>query len=506
MFSKPKKINLRLLISLIILLAIFIGTSLILWESENKVSDNPIIVEAAKDLNSYEIYIDFDPDSKSLECRQRVEYKNRSKDDLESLYFHLYPNAFKYEDKPVFPAELMGRAYPAGNFTSAYLEMDNLKVNDDPGDYIILGFSEDLLMIDLDEILAPGDTAIVDMTYRVQLAECYGRFGYDDISYRIGNCYPIACVYGDSGWSLHRYYDIGDPFYSDMANYKVVVKAPKEYTIASTGDVVKRKKKGKQALTEIRAQAVRDFAWLASDSFKLSSKKLGDTTVNSYFYTGQGKEALDFAVAALKAYNDAFGQYPYNQLSVVQTNFFIGGMEYPNLVMIDGDMYSSSRLDSLEYIIAHELAHQWWYGLVGNDQVMEPWIDEGLTEYSTILYYGLVSTSYTEDQVIDMVQYNKYKAAQARSPYLYPEIDETIDRPVYEFEDWETYDLLVYGKAALMFHGIRETIGDDLFFDVLKEYYKEYRFLNVNKDDIVGVFNRVTGRDFGPYFDQWLYD
>ena len=57
-----------------------------------------------------------------------------------------------------------------------------------------------------------------------------------------------------------------------------------------------------------------------------------------------------------------------------------------------------------------------------------------------------------------------------------------------------------------MFHGIRETIGDDLFFDVLKEYYKEYRFLNVNKDDIVGVFNRVTGRDFGPYFDQWLYD
>src|SRR5699024_3207279 len=136
-------------------------------------------------------------------------------------------------------------------------------------------------------------------------------------------------------------------------------------------------------------------------------------------------------------------KYPYSQFSVVEADFYIGGMEYPNLVMIDQSLYSDDSEEYLELVTVHETAHQWWYGVVGNNQIEEAWLDEGLTEYSTLLYYRHRYGQKKMDAIsFKMIGKGKY---QGLSVYTQgKEIDETIAKPIYRFSDWLTYDFLVY--------------------------------------------------------------
>lgn len=492
-------------IFIVIILIVGLKTCTGFLAAKDRIEINPILIKASRDLNNYDISVEFNPEDKTLQCIQKVKYTNRTDSDLTHIYFHLYPNAFKDENKPVFDKEEMGRAYPNG-FSPGFLEIEKINIDGKIEEFITGGYSDDLLMLLMDGSLMPGESTIIDMYYTVQLPNSMGRFGYGDNTFKAANWYPIASVYDESGWNLDRYYAIGDPFYSDMANYNVNITAPTGYVIASTGDVVAKNEADGYTSWSINAVAVRDFAWLASDKFKVSSATVNDTTVYSYYFSDNGGiKALDFAAAALEEFNRSFGKYPYNQLSVVESDFFIGGMEYPSLIMIDHSMYSTSYLEWLELVTVHETAHQWWYGLVGNNQVMDAWVDEGLAEYSTVLYYGLRYSAEREEEI--------YKDEIAQGKYLYlqdyarnMEMDESIHRPSYEFPNYILYDLLVYGKGAMMFHEIRKQIGDDVFFHVLQEYYKEFQFKNVGKKEIINTFNRVTGENWDNYFNKWLYN
>ena len=410
--------------------------------------------------------------------------------------------------------------YPNG-FSPGFLDFDHVRINEEETDFFIGGYTEDILMLVLGDPLAPHEKVIIEMEYEVNLPNCLGRFGYGDNMVKMVNWYPIACVYDEYGWNLEPYHAIGDPFYSDVANYTVEIIAPEDYILATTGSITGKKGLGPKAkglqteepqteessvLWEIRASAVRDFAWLAGNTFKTASRQVGTTLVTSYFYTpGAGERALDYAAESLKYFNEAFGKYPYANFVVVESDFVIGGMEYPNLIMIDHSLYQKNYRGYLEMVTVHETAHQWWYGLVGNNQVTDAWMDEGLTEYSTVLYYGHRYGQEKEEEVYEnAIGLRKY---QALSFYQgLKKIDETIHRPSYEFPDWAVYDLLVYGKGAMLFHSLREKMGEELFLQSLQDYYKNYRFQNVRKSDMIEIFNQVTKEDWRQHFDRWLYD
>ena len=391
------------------------------------------LARASKDLNQYEIQVEFDPNSKTLTCSQRVEYINKSEDWLTHLYFHLHPNSYTYENKPVFEKNEMHRAYPGG-FSPGLLELDNVLINGQQADFITGGYSENILLLILEEDLAPQQKAVIEMDYRVVLPYCLGRFGYGDNMYKAVNWYPIASVYDENGWNLDSYYAIGDPFYSDTANFRVQIQAPSDYIIAATGDIKKSKEKEGHIIWEFDAPAVRDFAWLAGKQFQTASKKVGRTTVTSYYFSEQaGKQALDYAAASLAFFNEIFGEYPYPGFNIVESDFYIGGMEYPNLIMLDNTLYQRSESEYLELVTVHETAHQWWYGLVGNNQITDAWLDEGLTEYSTVLYYGHRYGQQKEEEFYNrLMGKGKYKDLHF---HLSDDIDETIHRPVYEFSN-----------------------------------------------------------------------
>ena len=206
-------------------------------------------------------------------------------------------------------------------------------------------------------------------------------------------------------------------------------------------------------------------------------------------------QALDHAQNALFFFNDYFGQYPYDEYCVVASDFYIGGMEYPNLVIIGVDFYSPGEF--LEYVVVHETAHQWWYGLVGNNQIEEAWLDEALAEYSTLLYYEYFYGRKTGQKVYEEAIFNPYK--------LY-EVSNTpgpILRPLSDFTDWKDYSAAVYYKGAIMLKELEGRMGKGNFrkhcATILKSLYK-----NATTADFIKALNHVTGVDWTDYIYNWL--
>jgi len=485
------------------ILACLLGAGLLCYGIAVRQGPDAQLLKASTGLSWYRIAAVFDPEQAELSCTQTVEYRNNHDVNFDKLYFHLYPNAFRDEKRVPFFAEEKLKAYPNG-FSPGWIDIHQLMVNGKPVKFNIGGYSSDILTIILDTPLSPSQKAIINMAYTVKLPNSLGRFGYGQHTFNVTNWYPIVCVYDHTGWNTDPYYPVGDPFYSDVANYQVEIKAPSSYTIAATGKAIEVKDEEGYKVWNFKALAVRDFAWVASRDFEVLSRSVDGIMVYSYFLPGSrdgGEKALECAAAAIEIFNSRFGRYPYSHLAVVQSDFFVGGMEYPCLVMIDKNLYNPEH-QWLEYVTVHETAHQWWYAVVGNDQIDEAWLDEALTEYSTVLYY---ENRYGEDvgkQVYDQVIANG-KCSYLQN-YYFQGIRHTIDQPVYKFTDWLTYDLVVYGKGASLFNELRQAVGHQKFYDILQRYYEDNKFKNATAAQLMKACEEITGKSWNDFFRKRL--
>lgn len=454
-------------------------------------------------LHHYDLEARFVEKDNTLQVIQRTTYFNKHSKDFETIYFHLYPNAYGDKENLPFPSDEMEFAYPKG-FEPGNIEIKNVKVQGKQVKYDVEGQQKTILKIDLPEVLKSQGEVTLYFEYEVKIPPSASRFGYGETTYNLGNWYPVAAVYDDEGWNLDPYYAIGDPFYSEVSNYKVSLTLPKEYQLATTGDIVntqKTKGQKKEKTWTVQANGVRDFAWVMSKDFKILRDKAGDTDIHVYYGENQqGKKALEVAKDSIDIFNKSFGIYPYKQFSVVASDFYIGGMEYPNLVYIDKNVFAMDTTLMLEYIIAHETAHQWWYGIVGNNQVKEPWIDEALTEYSTILYFR---EKYGEEigmRVFKTMVVDDYTRIKDKLPGK----KEIIARSVDEFKDNREYSGLVYSKGAIMFYQLEKEIGKENMLSILQYYMGENQFTNVQGKDIKSITKAVTGKDYQKFFERWL--
>lgn len=456
-----------------------------------------------KGLDHYSIDVELDVENRTLHAVQKLTYTNREDTALKELYFHLYPNAYSNQKTAPFEAQDMAQAYPNG-FSPGGITIKWVKIDSHPISFAITGSDRTVMKLPLSTALQPDKSVEITMEYDVVLPNSVGRFGYGSYTFNVTNWYPILAVYDKGGWHIDPYYAIGDPFYSDVADYDIKITAPPAFIVASTGAILDDKKlSNDRRQWTVSAKAVRDFAWIASDKFKVAQKTVNNTSVRSYYLSRQsGETALDYAADAISIFSSDFGFYPYKQFSVVQADFFIGGMEYPNLVMIDQSLYTNMTRSLLEYVVVHETAHQWWYGVVGNDEVDEPWLDEALTEYSTILYYERKYGRKMKETVFNNMVLAKYDALDQYLPE--GQRDEAILRPVYEFENEYVYDILVYAKGAMMLEALRQKVGDEVFNKILRTYYQECAFANASSQDFISVSERVSKMELDDFFNQWL--
>ena len=482
--KKVRKILLR--ISMIALVIVGVG-----YLSIEMKTQSTMAFKDKDSINNYTMDVIFDEEKKTLLCNQNLKYINNTNQNLDKIYLHIYPNAFSKEDYAPFEKNEMKKAYPNG-FDEGYIDIQNVLSQDKKLEYNIKGDKDDILEVKLSKELKENEVISIDMKYEVKLPNSTGRFGYGDNTINITNWFPIACVYDDRGWNLKSYETIGDPFYSETSDFDVKVMVPKKYKIGTTGEIINQKQDQEKTLYEIKASSVRDFAFVLSEKFDIDKEMYKGTEISTYNLNEEiSEEVTEIAKDSIKIFSELFGKYPYSTYSVIASDFFIGGMEYPTLVMIDESLYTEENKFVLEYVIAHETAHQWWYSVIGNDEISEPWIDEALTEYSTVLYF---EEKYGKD-VSDKLLHHMEIQSQDYD-------NEDVFKETHQYRNSTEYSLNVYTKGALIFDEIRKDIGDEKFFDTLKQYYETFMYENVNSDKFKKLWEE-QGADIEKIIPQY---
>ena len=458
--------------------------------------------EIAKNLTEYNMIIDVDCDEKILNVRQEIDYLNQSGQDLDNILFHLYPNAFKNCNSSQAPVSEYNfdKAYPNG-FDSGYIEISSTKIKDININYEIQGEEENILCVPLLEALKPNKRVNIEMNYIVKIPNVTHRFGYGENTINVGNFYPIACVFENGDFVQDGYHFNGDPFYSEMANYDIEIRYDSNYTICCSGEE-KTEVEDMKKITTSRGNAIRDFAFVLSDKFQTQIVKDNGVLINySYYNDDNPGGIIDLIKKALTTFEDIIGDYPYSTLTVVQSNFLHGGMEYPNMVLV-----SDAVINREDYynVVVHEIAHQWFYNIIGNDEYNEAWLDEGLTEYVTALFFEINPEYGIEYSKIIGDMLKSYQLFVDIYTDIFGDINTSMTRNLSQYASEAEYTYCIYVKGVLMLDHLRELIGDSAFYLGLKNYYNANAFKIAKQKDFVTAFQKASNKNIEGIIQTWL--
>ncbi|MBA4493177.1 M1 family metallopeptidase [Paenactinomyces guangxiensis] len=439
---------------------------------------------AAADRPIYKIEATYDHHKDEVTGHMSVSLPKTRSEPQTEVYFHLYPNAFhkwKYgkESKPSRPG---------------YIQVSHVKVNGTP---VKAKIRDTIMKVRLPEPLPIGKSAKIEMDYRLRLPYGGTRLNVYKNTAFLAQWYPILAVKDQEGWHLEPYTTTGDPFYTQMSDFEVTFRVPQGYRIISTG--YDRAKDYRSPVT-IKQENVRDFVAVLTRDYKVLKGKAGDTEVNLWYLKGmEGVSQIlrDAAVSGMNFYSEKFGKYPYKEVDVVlgETGYGIAGMEYPGLVTSIPRVPTRKGHSPAINVVVHELAHQWWYGVVGNNQVKEPWLDEGLTTFSEFLY---MQEKMKEDEK-DLLN-----RATVRTNEIHKAVGVTSADSLYDYPD-SVYGLMVYIRPAAMMFNLMDEIGKDKVIRILHTYYDKFQYRTATTRDFIRVANEVAGKDLTPFFQEWLY-
>lgn len=349
-----------------------------------------------------------------------------------------------------------------------------------------LSLNGDRLEVPLAAPLVPGGTLNLSLRFDLQLpaADVYHVFGYNDRQTNLVDWYPFIVPYPQGGgWLLHPPAEVGEHLTYEAAVFDVALTLTDPtlpVTLAAS------------APAEVAAgswhyflQNARTFVFSASSAYQTASTTADGVTVTSYYFgeeEAQARVVLDEAAKALRTFGALFGPYPYPSLSIVESPFY-DGMEYDGLFFLSREFYTAYDGTVLKYLIAiavHETAHQWWFGSVGNDQALAPWLDEALATYSEKLFYEKNHPAVTAWWAFRVDAY---------APTGW------VDTDIYYYDDFRSYVNAVYLRGAQFLEALRGRVGDEAFFAFLKDYAAQMSGKRATGDDFFRILRLHTSAD-----------
>ena len=451
--------------------------------------DQSLDYAVLSNTNHYAIDLQIDYQALAFQGQERLAYINSEDTTLDRLYFRLLPNG-------------------GGSFGDGSLQVSDVQVDQQPVE-TQLSLNDTVLEVPLAQPLSPGQNAQIDMQFQGEVPEDfgggYGIYNYTEGVMALAAWYPTLAVYDQEGWNLDPVSDIGDSVYSDIAFYDVTVTVPDNIVLAATGVDAGRIQEGGDTRIHYVSGPARDFFMIMSPDFQSVSQTVGGTTINSYYlpgYQDAGQFGLSVAADSLKIFNREFGDYPYTELDMVQAPMRnAAGVEYPSIILIGGFLYDRYNEPTFTVATAHEVAHQWWYNLVGNDVFDNPWMDESLTTYSSSLYYEF-------EKGPQYVQGLENSWQEAYDQAIQRGADDQIAASLEHFEfeaNPRAYGAVVYNKGGLFFEALRKKIGDQAFFQALENYYQENKYQIATPEDLKGTFEQTYGQSLENFYQEWLY-
>jgi hypothetical protein len=347
--------------------------------------------------------------------------------------------------------------------------------------------------------LAPGASVEVSADFSIVAQEGIAsngeaRFGLTNGILLAPTFYPLIPRIVDGHWQTMRAPPGGDTTNSDTALYAWQVTAPADLAIVGSGTTISTTTSGDTQTQFIVSGPMRDLA-LAVGPLEETQRQVGDITLNAWTLSAHAalaNQMLDYTAAQMQNLQQEVGDYPFAELDVVDAPGAFAGIEYP------GEIYIGVVEDTnfLERVVVHETGHQWFYSVIGDDQLLQPWLDEAAASYTEVLYeekaHGAQAAQNALQSFRDELKYTK-------NPNL------PIGLPVSSYATQNDYGILVYAKGALFFDTLRHTLGDATFFAFLKAYYAKYRYGFVSSADFEATAEQTCSCNLKNLFDLWVY-
>lgn len=454
------------------------------------------------DRYHYVMNLSMDPDKRTIGGHVDVTFFNDSEDEWDKLCLRDYSSLF-------IDGKTAG--YDSGVITNgATTGITNLV---DGRDKSTLDFSRDsdvsVVWIRLSKNLAPKEKMTLSYDFEAVIPTVADRYGVQDGVFNVTNFYPILAEYTEKGWSHEAFYNLGECFFSEIADYEVLLSLPENMKMLSTGVALDAEEKNGRKIYAIEAQCVRDFVFCACETFEILASNYDGVHIH-VAYSADGidddylknlaEKSMHGAKVSLQCFGEAFGKYPYETLNVVLAPIDAGGMEYPNLVIIECNkpqwVRNEQELDSyMDYtvraVVSHEIGHQWFMGIVGSNSGMEPWLDESFASFTECVYamYNMK----------DGVQGCSYTYGRKQVNLLNPAISShyskslPINRSYYAFADSDDYLDAVYIVGQYTLFQIGEIIGMEELYGVIREYVHRNAFTNSTEDRFFEVLYEAVG-------------
>jgi hypothetical protein len=449
------------------------------------VQSQQAVLDGLPGASVYHIAITLTQSLDTVQGHEAMQYTNQTGGPLDQVVFHLFPNLL------------------AGSMAVSNVAVEGASATGTTHDQ-----RGTILRVPLSPPLASNDRTIIAMDFQVavphDLQRNYGVFSYNQDILALSHFFPLVAEYDQRGWNVEIPAPIGDLTYADAAFYLVQVRAPATPVIAGSGNIIDRQAAGGDPVLTFAAGPARDFYLSLSTDYVVVSHKTGEITVNSYAPAGREAEALaalKAAEAALADYDARYAPYPYTELDVAATSTSALGIEYPGVIAItlraydpNSDFGGTPVSVVRESTIAHEVGHQWFYNLVGNDQLDEPWLDESLTQYITWRYYAHRYGQGGDEGFRQSLEGRWKKADQPDMP---------IGLPVSAYTSAE-YGAIVYGRGPLFFDTLAQKIGQANMDAFLADYTRTFQWKIATSAGLKQLAEQDCRCDLSALFQQWV--
>jgi len=471
----------------------------------------------------YEMDIDVDAKKNQYKGYQNLLYTNHSPDTLTKVFYHLYFNAFQ----PGSMMDVRSRSLPdpdkriTDKISSlqkdevGYIKVKSLSIN---GTAVTFEEVGTILEVELSEPLLPGSKTVFEMTWDAQVPLQTRRSGRDNkegIRFSMAQWYPKMCEYDYQGWHANPY--IGREFYSVWGDFDVTIHIDKDYLIGATGllenameigygyqptDISQPKIKSDKTSWHFIAENVGDFVWAADPDYKHFYYRAYDGTIMHFVYQANDKTVENWSQLpkilneALKFMNKRYGQYPYPVYSFIQGGD--GGMEYPMATLITGER----TLSSLVGVSVHEWMHSWYQCILGSNESLYAWMDEGFTSYATAeVMNHLKAEKLIPGTAVDNPMEKDYIGF---SHFAKTDYEEPLSIHSDHFGSNYAYGVGAYTKGAIFLNQIEYILGEEVFSKALLRYYNTWKFKHPNPNDFIRVMEKESGLELDWYIEYFV--
>jgi hypothetical protein len=540
----------------------------------------------------YQMSATLNPANKTIKGHYTLTWWNHTDETIPELYFHLYLNAFKNMDSTFMREASSGQREGVlkdwlsipGKDKWGWVDIDHIQIVNGADLTPLVSYAhpddnntkdQTVVHIQLPRPIPSKGSIDLSVVFTAKLPRALARTGYDGNYFLVGQWFPKIGVYEgpgergrtSGGWNCHEFH-ANTEFYADYGTYDVNLTVPSSYVVGATG-ISRSTQKNPNGTTTYNfcQQDVHDFAWTTSPrflkverTFDWGKQVRGDEIVKWGEILGvpsadmalrdvavtlllqpdhQGLEDRYFKAIfnALKYYGLMYGKYPYDTLTVVDPprNSNTSGMEYPTFIVAGAGYWPGKREFNPEFVTVHEFGHQYWYGLVGNNEFEESWLDEGFTTYSTgqtlsaaygepcayLRVWGIPIPAFSWLNVpapafpfvnVGSIPLGPYfscvkqpERTSRRVYYLEHATDDVLVRNGWQYLSGDSYVVNSYPRTGLALETLQGYLGRDTMARVLRTYQQKWRYRHPATRDFIDVVNRVSGKNMDWFFQQFFY-